>query len=64
MTDTIYLLLAAVIFMGFIAYELAALALPKWHTVSWYAAHQLWIRAGIAVGLIWWLHHSAGVILK
>lgn len=68
MTDVDLLLAAAVAFMAFVAYEIAALVEPGWHTVSWYAKHQLWVRAGVAlgfvVGLIWWFNHTAGPVLK
>lgn len=58
----------AVTGMALIAYEIAGLTVPGWHTIS-YSGHRSWLVrfgiVGLALAFIgWWLVHSASNIVK
>ncbi len=63
--DFVILLSLAIIVLGFVAYEMAGLLLPGWHTISFYAHASTWLDYGItgliagagAVGVWWWRRH-------
>jgi hypothetical protein len=63
--DFAVLLGLAVLVLGFVAYEMAGLTIDGWHSVSWYAQHNIVLAAFIGVlfiagglgGLLWWIRH-------
>ncbi len=71
--DFVILLSLAVIVLGFVAYEIAGLTLPGWHTVSFLASQNPALHVGITVafvvaglvGAAWfWWHARKGRIPK
>jgi hypothetical protein len=63
--DTYVLLGLGIVVLMFIAYELAGLMLPGWHTISFIAKHHrelyliilaAFMLAGL-VGPAWWVYH-------
>jgi hypothetical protein len=70
--DFVALLGLAVVVVAFVAYEMAGLLLPGWHTISYYASispglgHA--IEAGFIVagggGAVWFYFHLRGRIPK
>ena len=65
MTDVLIVLGAGVAGMAAVAYELAGLTVPGWHTIS-YSAQRSWllriiILAGILASAAWWWLHTAGL---
>ncbi len=68
MSDVWIALAVAVTFMAGIAYEIAGLTIPGWHTIS-YSAHRSWLVRGTILGSVLALFailsvHFAGNILK
>lgn len=63
--DTYVLLGLGIIILAFIAYELAGLTPPGWHTISYYAKYHPSLFTAILVGFmvlgllapIWWVAH-------
>lgn len=63
--DTYVLLGLGILVLAFIAYELAGLTLPGWHTISYYAKYHPWLFSGILLGFmalgmiapVWWVIH-------
>jgi hypothetical protein len=63
--DFVVLLSLLVVVTAFVAFEMAGLLLPGWHTISYYAHANRWLDylisalflAGGAGGFIWWRHH-------
>lgn len=70
--DFVVLLTLAVLVLGFVAYEMAGLLLPGWHTLSFLSEHNQPLAIGIGVafpvaglaGLAWWIHHMHSRIPK
>lgn len=70
--DFVILLALLVIVAGFVAWEMAGLLLPGFHTISFEAIHHAWLAyligalfvAGGAGGLLWWRHHLKTSIPK
>ena len=63
--DTYVLLGLGILILGFVAYEIAGLTLPGWHTISWFAKYHSWLFTTILVGFmalgllapLWWVGH-------
>ena len=63
--DTYVLLGLGIVVLLFIAYEIAGLTLPGWHTISFIAKHHPWLytliltafAVGGPVGVWWWAWH-------
>jgi hypothetical protein len=70
--DFVILLSLLVLVAAFVAWEIAGLTLPGFHTISFEAVHHAWLAyligalfvAGGAGGLLWWRHHLTTSIPK
>jgi hypothetical protein len=63
--DINVLLIVPILALAFSAYELGALITKKYHTISYYAQHNKWLKyliyglfvaAGVC-GVLWWHYH-------
>lgn len=70
MNDIDYLLLLLIIVGVFVIFEAGAIILKRWHTISYYSAHNRYLGYGI-IGLfvlgglsggIWFAHHLTTLI--
>lgn len=68
--DADILLGLAVIVVGFVAFEMAGLLLPGWHTISYYAAHNAvldyfllaaFVLGGLGGAVWFWFHIRRGI---
>jgi hypothetical protein len=70
--DFVILLALVVLVAAFVAYEMAGLLLPGFHTISYEAVRHTWLAyligalfvAGGLVGLLWWRRHLRSNIAK
>lgn len=66
MRDIIIALFAAVIALVIVTYEIAALTLPGWHTISWFAHEHIWLRVALTAAIfalvpLFWYHASQNI---
>jgi hypothetical protein len=67
-SDTALALAVAVTFMAGIAYEIAGILVPGWHTIS-YSGSRSWLLRVVILfsflaGAAWWWGHSALTFAK
>jgi Ca2+/H+ antiporter len=62
MSEVRIALAVAILALAGVAYEIAGLTVPGWHTISFFATQYLWLRLGILGSIIlvaiWWWWHS------